>query len=224
MAKNLYTALIVIIFTCFNGFAQGKIERPQSPQPQETSTGMINNHAFVDLGLPSGTKWATCNIGANNPWDFGDYFAWGESESKSVYTEDNCKTINKSIIIGSQPDYNVATKKWGKNWSIPERSQLLELIQNCKWEWQTLHGNNGYKITGPNNKSIFIPCAGGYNGANMNGINSLGVYWGYYYADSFELANDNYTRGLCLCFDKSHKPEITDRNRWYGFSIRPVAK
>ena len=222
--RKLFICLLILIACVHISFAQGKITRPHHAIQSPNSSGSINGHSYVDLGLPSGTKWATCNIGANNPWEFGDYFAWGEASTKRNYTKENCLTMNKSIIIGSEREYNTAMLNWGNQWSIPEREQIIELIEKCNWEWYNFNGNYGYKVIGPNKNSIFIPCAGGFNGTDNRGKNKMGAYWGYYYADSFELATDNYTSALCFCFDEAHNPETINRSRWYGFSVRPVAK
>ena len=130
-------------------------------------TNTINGHEYVDLGLPSGTKWATCNVGANSPEEYGDYYAWGETETKEKYTRskyegDNCLTssmYNMSDITGNS-EYDVATKKWGESWRIPTKKEMEELKNECTWIYEKRNGVDGYKVIGPNNKSIFLPNAG----------------------------------------------------------------
>lgn len=142
-------------------------------------TGYVNGHGYVDLGLPSGTKWATCNIGAEKPTDYGSYFAWGELISKSDYTESNCKTLNIDIDdISGNPSYDVACCKWGKNWKIPTKQECLELISECKWKRGNLKGVNGYKFTGPNGNTIFLPFCGYFlDGKYFNHAQCYMRYW-----------------------------------------------
>jgi hypothetical protein len=142
----------------------------------------------VDLGLS--VKWACCNVGANSPEDYGDYFAWGETNPKSSYTWANYQhwvdcdgdgswtpgesTID-SDISGTQ--YDAATANWGGDWRMPTKSEIKELMDNCTWEWTTLNGVNGCKVTGPNGNSIFLPAAGSRYGASSHGVGSYGFYW-----------------------------------------------
>ena len=95
------------------------------------------NHEYIDLGLPSGLKWATCNIGANAPEEVGDYFAWGEIKPKDKYTEENSLTYTKNIAtsknrlwnISGKPKYDAATANWGKEWRMPTKDEMLELVK-----------------------------------------------------------------------------------------------
>jgi hypothetical protein len=99
----------------------------------------INGHEYVDLGLPSGLKWATCNIGATKPEEYGDFFAWGEDNTKNEYTSNNCKTIKKkllgAIIERNGVFINTPKPRWGGSWSMPNETDILELIYNCTWTW-----------------------------------------------------------------------------------------
>ncbi|MBO7283756.1 MAG: PEGA domain-containing protein, partial [Bacteroidales bacterium] len=116
----------------------------------KTKSSTINGHEYVDLGLPSGLKWATCNVGASSPEEYGDYYAWGEIETKSEYTKDNSKTRGKSMSdISGNTMYDVACAKWGGSWRLPTKKELEELESKCKWEWTTINGKKGYKVTGP---------------------------------------------------------------------------
>lgn len=111
--------------------------------------------------MPSGLKWATCNVGANSPEEYGDYYAWGETETKDEYTEENSYTYGvKMNDISGDPKYDVARKKWGDNWRMPTCYEMEELIEECSLEWVEQNGVNGYKVTGPNGNSIFLPAAG----------------------------------------------------------------
>ena len=123
-------------------------------------------HEYVDLGLPSGLKWATCNIGANSPEECGDYFAWGETKPKENYCEENSLTHPKNIAtsknrlwnISGKPKYDAATANWGDEWRMPTKDEMLELITVCELEEDVmLNGKQGLKIIGHNGNSIFLP-------------------------------------------------------------------
>ena len=141
------------------------------------ATGAINGHEYVDLGLS--VKWATCNVGASSPEDYGDYYAWGETETKASYDEDNCETWEKKIgdIGGTSRD--VARVKWGGPWRLPTLDEIRELEDNCDYEWTTLNGVKGVKYTSrKNGNSIFLPAAGWRRGTSLDGAGEYGDYWG----------------------------------------------
>lgn len=130
-----------------------------------------NHPHLIDLGLPSGTKWSCCNVGANQPEGYGAYYAWGETKKKTEFTwktythcdgtENTCHDIGTSI---SGTKYDVAHSGWGGNWQIPTTTQYYELLSNSNFEWTTLDGINGYKITSKKNNSwIFLPASGYYS-------------------------------------------------------------
>ena len=154
---------------------------------------------WVDLGLPSGTLWATCNVGASKPEEYGDYFAWGETKPKSTYdwsTYKWCKgsetTMTKYCtdsdygyngftdnLTELQPEDDAATANWGSNWRMPSRDQIAELINGSYTtsEWTQLNGVNGRKVTSKSNgNSIFLPVAGSrwYEAYDAG---RLGYYW-----------------------------------------------
>ena len=184
-------------------------------------TGTLNGHDWVDLGLPSGLKWATCNVGASSPEDYGNYYAWGEISTKSDYSEDNSTTYGKEMSdIGGNTSYDVARKQWGSSWRLPTQAEFDELLDedNCTWEWTTQSGVNGYKVTGKiNGASIFLPAAGlrcitfplfaGYSGE----------YWS---STPYESDTDCAYE---LFFDsEGHRTRRNDR--YNGISVRPVSE
>ena len=136
-----------------------------------------NYEEAVDLGLPSRLQWASCNIGASSPEECGDYFAWGEIDPKSNYSEFNSVTHKKKIkqIVGDA-NYDVATAMFGKSWKTPTKEDFEELINHCTWVWTTVNGVNGYEVTGPNGNSIFLPATGYRDGRDVNDGDS-GEYW-----------------------------------------------
>lgn len=141
--------------------------------------GKLNGHEWVDLGLPSGTLWATCNVGANSPEEFGDYFAWGETKIKNSYTKDNYKYSGCPTTL--PPSVDAAAANWGDGWHIPTKTQWEELKNKCEW----MSGSNGYKIVGPSGKSIFLPAAGFYSNNGYGNANTYGYYWSSTFNSSF---------------------------------------
>lgn len=125
-------------------------------------TGKENGHEYVDLGLS--VKWAACNLGAISPEGYGSYFAWGETSPRTNFGSTSQNSIRRDIgnnISGSA--YDAAHANWGGNWKIPTKFEVQELIDNCKWKHTKYNGTDGFCITGPNGKSIFIPAAGYYS-------------------------------------------------------------
>ena len=167
------------------------------------------NVKAVDLGLPSGTKWADCNVGANTPEEYGGYFAWGETKEKEVYDWDtydlcNCRDIGN--ISGTLVD--VAYLNWGRKWRVPTHEQIAELVTYCSYDWVTLNGIAGGKFTGPNGNSIFLPAAGGRFKSEVYHDGENGFYW----------SDNNHN----IFFDCKHAC-IDHSFARYGFTVRPVA-
>ena len=184
----------------------------------KTKSSTINGHEYVDLGLPSGLKWATCNVGASSPEEYGDYYAWGEIETKSEYVESNSKTYGKSMSdISGNSTYDVARAKWGGSWRLPTRKEFKELIQKCKWQWTTQNGKKGYKFTGPNGNSIFLPAAGYRNGSSLYRAGENGYYWSS--TPGGIDGNDAYDLYL-----KSSYLHVDWLSRYYGRNVRPVSE
>lgn len=212
-----------------------------------TSDGKQNGHEYVDLGLPSGTKWATMNIGASAPEDYGNYYAWGETETKETYNwstykyffdnngdnvpyDDNWRVESGELkdigcnIAGTQ--YDVAHMKWGDSWKIPTSAQIDELQNRkyCEWIWTFLNGVKGYIVTSKlNGKSIFLPACGVFYSNEQQLMNTDGHYW-----LSTSEANNAFYADYLIFSSKSHetchKSELfQDYNgRDHGRAIRPV--
>ena len=200
-----------------------------------TITGQHAGHCYVDLGLPSGTKWATCNVGANSPIAYGVYFAWGETSPKSNYTwgtyhwcngsestltkycdkssyGNNGFTDNLTTLEAAD---DAATVNWGEGWRMPTKAEMNELLNSCTHTYVKRNGMNGRLFTGPNGNSIFIPSAGTYNGSTNYGANSYGEYWLSNIVDmSPSFANDLY-------FERGNY-DIQGLSRSEGKPVRPV--
>ena len=206
-------------------------------RPAEVS-GIENGYEWIDLGLPSGTKWATMNVGADSPEDYGDYFAWGETVSKSTYSNSdykwyingsssNIKKYNYSYSTGMLRDSiyvlekedDVAFINWGGDWRMPTLAEQLELSDTSytTWNWTTQNGVNGYKVTSKiNGNSIFLPASGYRYGSGLNYAGSDGYYW------SSSLRTDSSNYAYCLSFGSSYVGISSYYTRNYGLSVRPV--
>ena len=139
---------------------------------------LINGYEYVDLGLPSGLKWATHNIGANVAEEYGEYYAWGEIDTKKEYTQFNSTTYGIPMDdFSGDPQYDVARAKWGSTWRMPTKEEQKELLDNCTWEWSSLNGVSGYLVTGVNGNSIFLPAAGYRENSSLSEVGQYGYYW-----------------------------------------------
>ena len=178
---------------------------------------------YVDLGLS--VKWATFNVGASKPEDYGDYFAWGETEPKETYswatykwgTSSNLTKYNttdgKTIL---DPEDDAAQVHWGDKWRMPSKEEVDELTQQCSWIWTTHNNVNGYKVTGPNGNSIFLPAAG-YKGAGPTyPAGEDGLYW------TNTTEKQHYSYLIVLHDDAPPTQAGRQGTRCFGFTIRPV--
>ena len=152
-------------------------ETPENPIVPEKPEENINGFAYVDLGLPSGLKWATHNIGAASPNERGDYFAWGEINTKAEFTEMTCTSygLNMQDIAGD-PQYDAARANWGATWKVPSKKDFEELMNECTWEWMVINGKGCKKVTGPNGNYIILPITGYQYGTSFY-MEDFGYYW-----------------------------------------------
>ena len=202
--------------TNINGTAYGEVE---SFTTEEISlTGEINGYEYVDLGLPSGLKWATCNVGASSPEMAGGYYAWGELETKDYYGSDNSSTYEIDMEdISGDPNYDVARAKWGSTWRMPKVSEINELKANCSYpEEIEINGKKAYKYTSNiNGCSIILPHTGYKSYYNHYSYNAYGCYWSSTpYSSS--LNNRAYAK-------EGHGNSVSTPERYCGFTIRPVS-
>ena len=216
--KKLILSFLFLCVVSVNLLAQG-VKPPKNKQCPDD-----NHPHMIDLALPSGTLWACCNVDAKNPEDYGGYYAWGETNTKSEYSwstykycdgdYNSCHDLGLSIC-GTQ--YDVAHVKWGGSWQLPTLDQMDELLDQCdKGEWTTLNGVEGRKFTGPNGGSIFLPAAGCRGGGVIFSSGPDGYYWtGTLHSGFIRIA-------FCLYFN-------SDDEDWYSFrcngrTVRPVAQ
>jgi len=217
----LVTFLVSLVLTsCVNG---------------HSTSGFENGHEWVDLGLS--VKWATCNVGASSPSEYGDYFAWGETSPKSDYswstlkycsddsgdsfTKYNTKSDYGSVDNKTRLDLSddAARANWGGKWRMPTEAEFDELESNCTYTWTTQGGKNGYKVTSKKNgNSIFLPAAGDRYGTSVSNAGSYGYYW------SSSLNTDGPFHAWYLYFNSSYFVTYNLGNRNHGFSVRPVTE
>jgi len=175
------------------------------------------DHEWVDLDLPSGDLWAIYNIGATKPEEFGEYYAWGEIETKAEYTQATSLWYNKTLAdFQANPAYDVAAAKWGGEWRMPNYDDIFELYYHCDWVWTTQNGVNGYLLTSKHNgETLFFPAAG----IRANTTTFAVGFDGYYYAST------PYTPGLTnawMIWFNSNEYLPDGCRRDYGCPVRPV--
>ena len=199
--------------------------------------GTYKGHDYIDLGLPSGTMWATCNVGADSPDQYGDYFAWGETTPKDTYNWSTYKYCNGDYNLltkyCSQSDFgfngftddlktlqssdDAATINWGEGWSMPTYNQWVELLRKCSHSWTTINGVKGCLFTSHNGNSIFLPAASSRGDDDSRIVGDDGCYWS-------STLNKTYPDGVkgfrfTLSIDDY---DIYDLSREAGMPVRAV--
>lgn len=203
--KKLLLIVALLCSLCAYSYGQGG---------KRGFTGTHKKHQWVDLGLS--VKWATCNVGASTPEEYGNYYAWGEISPKLEYTTDNCIAWEKSWSdIGGDPSRDAARANWGGSWRMPTEAEFSELYEKCTWTRTTQNGNEGNKVTGPNGQSIFLPDAGFRRDDKLTLDSRSCFYWSSTPKESsdnkvYYLFAGRYGHGLLWCEPFS------------GHSIRPV--
>ena len=209
----------------------------------QSSSGYENGHEWVDLGLS--VKWASCNVGASSPSEYGEYFAWGETSPKNCYIDETLKyhyngwfiahkfskyvtehrygKVDNKVTLELRDD--AANFNWGGRWRMPTKTELDELREKCIWTLTTQSGHEGYKVTSKSTgNSIFLPAAGYRNGSFLDRVGFSGSYW----SSSLDMVlGNNCACVLCihldrvLCFNPGHV--FCSRTfRSFGQSVRPV--
>jgi len=192
-------------------------------------------HEYVDLGLTSGTLWATTNVGAVSPENYGSFFAWGETQTKEVYSGFNYKfgkgeeygvdslfKYNTLLEYGKVdslmnllPEDDIATIEWGTDWRTPTISEWEELYEQCRWIWSESDGVWGYKVVGKNNHWIFLP-VGGFRSQNLISNEIFGCYW------SATICKKAPEFAHYILFYSKYVFDFYYDNRYLGMPIRPV--
>ena len=183
----------------------------------------------IDLGLPSGVKWASCNVGATSPEEIGGYYAWGEIEEKNgSYDESTYNYYHSSFDnLGaniSGTNYDVAHIKWGGTWRMPTKDDFDELIKHCSLQYSTLNNVNGITFVGPNGNSIFLPTAGFRRFQGSLGIHN-GEKWGYYWTSTQTYYQYEYCAyNLFINYQSYAELQLVRGFRTKGLLVRPVTE
>lgn len=221
---------------------KAKEEAERERLGREQKTKLANGHEYVDLGLPSGTLWATCNLGANKPEEYGDYFAWGEIHPKTKYgwgtykysktkkrlfkTEELITKYCGEVEFGYdgftdglaelQASDDAAAANWGNGWYTPKREQWDELMANTNSEWTTRNGVEGRLFTSKKNgQTLFLPAAGNRWESELNNAGSFGYYW----SSSLRTSCPDYA---WYFYFRSGRTGVYGSHRGYGRSVRAV--
>ncbi len=200
----------------------------KTPAPVSVLSCPDDHHPhLIDLGLPSGTLWSCCNVGASSPEGYGSYYAWGETQTKDVYNwntyqygyynfdgdDDYSHLVDIGSDIAGTP-YDAATANWGAPWRMPSLAQIQELFNNCSSQWTQQNGVNGRLFTGPNGNSVFLPAAGDRWNGELYGEGSNGLYW------SSSLVESTPNLAYYLYSDYDYYCDF----RYVGHTVRPVRK
>ena len=220
---------------CFMILLSSMVSLAEIETDIESKTDSLNRFDYVDLGLTSGTLWGTTNVGALSPDDYGSFFAWGESKTKDLYSGINYdyakgdefgldslfkyNTLseygNVDSLIYLLPEDDVATRRLGKEWSIPTITEWAELNESCYWIWSEFNGVCGYKVVGNNNNWIFLPVGGFQNQTNITQEHH-GFYWSSSLNSKIPLA------AHYISFYSKYIYDFDFESRHYGMAIRPV--
>lgn len=189
-----------------------------APTPSTITAGEA-----VDLGLS--VLWASCNLGASKPEEAGDYFSWGETQTKNLYTPESYAYFDTAkqtyISIGSEisnTEYDAAKVKLGDGWRMPTSEEMEELLNNCTWEWKEQSGKWGYVVTGKNGNTIFIPAAGKKHQAVVLYLNE-GLY--LWCSTQYAYSSEN-KMAYILSKEKYGTLQTTVHVKFNGIPIRPV--
>ena len=230
ISKAITAMILMMVFAV-------SCQKPDEPNNGGNDNGNdVNGHEYVDLGLPSGTLWATCNVGSNTPEGYGDYYAWGETETKELYDwksykygrffneryelnkycTDSCYGINGFVdnLPVLESDDDVARVCWGEGWCMPTIGEWEELFLNTTGEWTKLNDVKGWRCTASNGNSLFLPAAGYWWDDAFNA--DLGLYWSRSINKEFPYR----AWGFHFNCDSSHLCGSSDRNR--GQTVRAV--
>ncbi len=209
----------------FYAWSDGSTENPRTVTSETTLEATFyafyNGHHYVDLGLPSGTLWALCNVGAEKMEAYGDYFAWGETEPKDNYDWNTLKYWDNNMgatkysyndgLVTLDAEDDAATVNWGGAWRTPKQAEQDELCTECTWTWINKNGKDGFEVKGKNGNCIFLPAAGTYQGSGPGNADC-----GFYWSSTVDTSSPN--SAYCLKFGRG------DNGGDWGYSVRKVGQ
>ena len=198
---------------------EGNDEGNEGEEDEETK---INGYEYVDLGLPSGLKWATCNVGASSQYEVGDYFAWGELKSKERFGMDNCPTYGVPMEdISGNVEFDVAAFAWGSTWRMPTEAEFMELRDNCKLEWTMIDNNTrGCFLTGPNGNQIYLPSGGFMTESSVDFAEDEAAYW----TSTPDTFTSDQGYSTFVYFYSNNFCNRGWMSRYVGMLVRPVSE
>ncbi len=179
----------------------------------------------IDLGLS--VNWRAWNVGANHSYEYGNHYAWGEKNVKGEYSWSSYfdNPYNGKEWIGCSVDTDIsgvyehdASKDLGEDWRMPTREEMQELLDKCEWEWHTVEGVDGYKVTGPSRRSIFLPANGLIDGSSLNNTGTYGAYW----TSTPQADTEGKATAATLYFYGGMLKSLQWANRYAGRAVRPV--
>ena len=219
--------------------------RPVKSKSGGNNSSNPHDSYAVDLGLSDGTFWSDRNLGASSATDYGGYYAWAETSPRTTNfdkenylyydsttgsfqkTGTDANSLNGEWQICGDENYDAATNQWKGKWRMPTDDQILCLINECSWQWKTNYngsGHNGYLVTGPNGRSIFLPAAGVINGSELSQDGEQAYYW----SGALNTQQTSFERAYVINFERSDNPNYIPvrqfTTRVSGRSIRPVMK
>ena len=219
---------LAMVMTCMAMTLRVSCKKDNENEPSGGGD-FIDGHEYVGLGLPSGLLWATCNVGASSPEDYGGYFAWAETQPKSYYDGNTYTYTYHDSQYGGYTKYNytdhltilqagddAATANWSSGWRTPTREEWKGLLRHCTLVWTTQNGVNGRRFTGFNGNTLFLPAAGRRRDDYLHGAGFNGDYW------SSSLVGPNYSHSAWDCYFNSGNYGMDGNDRYQGLSVRPV--
>ncbi|MCQ2051327.1 MAG: hypothetical protein MJY74_03895 [Bacteroidaceae bacterium] len=193
------------------GTVKHSVSNTDATKTNVSSSQSSVREGFVDMGLS--VKWAECNIGASSPEQYGNYYSWGETSTKSVYNKKSYGYLNNPSVLPLSRD--IANVKLGGSCRMPTNEEWKELIEKCDWTWMQYKGVYGYRVEADNGNCIFLPAAGWRGSGSLGIAGSDGHYW------SSSLNVNDSGNAYVLNFNSSGLSRYYD-NRYYGHSVRPV--
>ena len=211
---NFDTTAELATFSATTDFGRPHVSLTKDDSKVHYFEDPYNGHQYVDLGLLSGTKWATMNVGASSETDYGNYYQYGKGAAQYAATSGDSNYSGTEDPLAASAD--TAVQVWGGSWHMPTRAQMQELTANTTYQWVTDYkgsGINGGTFTATNGAVLFFPAAGYWDSGSQSFVGTYGYYWG--------SSPDGSINAYYLYFDNGGK-DVGDDDREYGFSVRPV--
>ena len=211
---NFDTTAELATFSATTDFGRPHVSLTKDDSKVHYFEDPYNGHQYVDLGLPSGTKWATMNVGASSETDYGNYYQYGKGAAQYAATSGDSNYSGTEDPLAASAD--TAVQVWGGSWHMPTRAQMQELTANTTYQWVTDYkgsGINGGTFTATNGAVLFFPAAGLWNNGSQDFVGEVGDYWG----SSPSGSND-----ACYLYFSNGNKGVYGYDREYGYSVRPV--